>query len=188
MQLNYFTVSHDIISLFGSSGDVKLSCRAEVAFSGWVVVLFCTVLCEYSWLSENLLVFFFLSGSEETERDKPSFDLFIKKVESLFRLVCVKPLSLKILAYYFKCVVTTQVSSCQRELVPVDELEVCALSVPWVFDTHSFLCLELGISQPLQRASPAFCQQALSDHLLEVGGSCSSRAPWVGCVVPPTAF
>lgn len=42
MQLNYFTVSHDIIFLFGSSGDVKLfSCGAKVDFSGWVGFFFC---------------------------------------------------------------------------------------------------------------------------------------------------
>lgn len=62
MQLNYFTVSHDTIFLFGSSGDIKLSFGAKVDFSGWV--LYSTM-----WIFLVIGKFAFSLGSEETLKE-----------------------------------------------------------------------------------------------------------------------
>lgn len=85
MQLNYFTVSHDIIFLFGSSGDIKLSFGAKVDFSGWVV-LFHTPLCWSMGKSEMFLI-----GPKDTLKDKPSFDLFLKKLKGHQAILCYIP-------------------------------------------------------------------------------------------------
>lgn len=74
MQLNYFTVSHDIIFLFGSSGDIKLSFGAKVDFTGWVVL--------FVWLRWQLDPF--LGDSEEALRQAgPDFFFFMRKLKAV---------------------------------------------------------------------------------------------------------
>lgn len=90
MQLNYFTVSHDIIFLFGSSGDVKLfSCGAKVDFSGWVGFFFFCFL--FSLLYSTVWIFpvirklgYLMRGVLwKLWEDKPSLDLFTKTVKAV---------------------------------------------------------------------------------------------------------
>lgn len=91
MQLNYFTVSHDIIFLFGSSGDIKLSFGAKVDFTGWVV-LFCVA----------MLADPFLGDSEEALRQAgPDFFFLHEEVKSNIRLDSVTSPKLKIQANNF---------------------------------------------------------------------------------------
>lgn len=74
MQLNYFTVSHDIIFLFGSSGDIKLSFGTKVDFTAWVV-LFCVAM---------LAVRPFLGDSEEALRQVgPDFFFPMRKLKAV---------------------------------------------------------------------------------------------------------
>ena len=87
MQLNYFTVSHDIIFLFGSSGDVKLSSSgAKVDFSGWVLFFFFfPLLYSTVWifLVIRKLVYLMRGVPWKLRADKPSLDLFTKKVKAV---------------------------------------------------------------------------------------------------------
>lgn len=85
MQLNYFTVSHDIIFLFGSSGDIKLSFGAKVDLTGWAM----------------LAVRPFLGDSEEALRQAGPDFFFHEEVKSNIRLDLVTSPKLKIQATIF---------------------------------------------------------------------------------------